>query len=125
MAIPSFGGGKPGIAKPQKARFPQRALKSCQRQPDYYNSSERDSSLTCTLEFKQIIVPFIVYGILYAIPLDSNFKITFVILSGAPIAVVVQNFTEMINQGQENAADMVILGTVLSVITIPLITLVL
>jgi predicted permease len=74
---------------------------------------------------KQIIVPFIVFGILYAIPLDSNFKITFVILSGAPIAAVVQNFTEMINQGQENAADMVILGTVLSVITVPLITLVL
>ena len=74
---------------------------------------------------KQLVIPFIVFGILYAIPLDSDFKITFVVLASTPIAAVVQNFTEMINQGQESAADMVILGTILSIVTVPLVSLVL
>jgi predicted permease len=74
---------------------------------------------------KQIAAPFLLFGILYLIPIDKNLKTTLVILSAAPIAQVVQNFTEMIGEGEEEAADLVLLGTILSLGTIPLVTLVL
>jgi predicted permease len=74
---------------------------------------------------KQIAAPFLLFGILYLIPIDKSLKTTLVILSAAPIAQVVQNFTEMIGEGEEEAADLVLLGTILSLGTIPLVTLVL
>jgi predicted permease len=42
-----------------------------------------------------------------------------------PVASVVLNFSEMLGQGQKTAANLVLLGTGLSAITIPLMVLIL
>ena len=47
------------------------------------------------------------------------------ILCAAPVASVVLNFAEMLGEGQENAANLVLLGTVFSVATLPVMTLLL
>ena len=44
-----------------------------------------------------------------------------VILCATPVASVVLNFAEMLGEGQENAANLVLLGTSLSVVSIPFI----
>jgi predicted permease len=40
-----------------------------------------------------------------------------------PVAAIVQNFAELLGEGQETGAGVVLLGTTLSALTIPLIVL--
>ncbi|MDD5934468.1 MAG: AEC family transporter [Clostridiales bacterium] len=77
-----------------------------------------------TVFMKQIVMPLIALAIAALLPVDKNFKITLFILCGCPIASVVLNFAEMLGEGQETAANMVLLGTLLSVITIPVMMLI-
>lgn len=72
---------------------------------------------------KQFIFPLFVFGALYFIPIDPNLKICLFVMSCCPTAAVVQSYAEMIGQGQENAADMVLLSSVTCVLTVPLMTL--
>lgn len=73
--------------------------------------------------FKQFIFPLIVFGIALLLPLDTNIKITLFVLSCAPIASVVLNFAELIGEGQDTAANLVLLGTMGSIVTIPIMSL--
>ena len=72
---------------------------------------------------KQLLMPLTVFGLLYFIPLDAEMKNAFVIIASAPVASVVLNFAEMLGQGQNDAASLVLTGTVLSVATMPVISL--
>lgn len=72
---------------------------------------------------KQIIFPLIVYLILLPLPLAGEMKASIYILMACPVASVVLNFSEMIGEGQENASSLVLLGTLLSSITIPVMSL--
>ena len=74
---------------------------------------------------KQIILPLIVFLALYFIPIDSYLKNTIFILSATPIASVVLNFSEMIGEGQEDSASLVLCGTILCIITMPVLMLLL
>lgn len=69
---------------------------------------------------KQIIFPLFVFGALYFIPIDGNLKICLFVMSCCPVAAVVQSYAEMIGEGQENAADMVLLSSAFCIATIPL-----
>lgn len=69
---------------------------------------------------KQVIAPIILFGVLYFIQIDTSLKQTLFILSAAPIASVVLNYSELVGEGQEEAASLVLCGTLLSIITLPL-----
>ena len=71
---------------------------------------------------KQIIMPIIVIAITLFLPLDPVMEKSMVILCSCPIASVVLNLSELIGSGQDKAANSVLLGTVLSILTIPLIS---
>ena len=72
---------------------------------------------------KQLVMPLITFLIVWFLPIDYVMKVSLIILSATPIAAVVQNFAEMIGQGQKESANLVLLGTLLSVGTIPLVSL--
>ena len=72
---------------------------------------------------KQIIFPLVAYLILLLLPLEEGMKSSIYILMACPVASVVLSFSEMIGEGQENASSLVLLGTLLSAITIPIMTL--
>lgn len=73
---------------------------------------------------KQILYPLLGLLVVYFLPLEDNMKITLFILCSAPIAAVVQNYAEIIGKGQDTAANLVLFGTFSSVLTIPLMSLI-
>ena len=73
---------------------------------------------------KQIVMPVIALLVFMALPVAPYLKRTMFILSASPVASVVLNFSEMIGEGQKTAANLVLLGTLSSVITIPLLMLI-
>ena len=72
---------------------------------------------------KQIIMPLLAVAITALLPLDPVLEIGFITISSCPVASVVLNLSELIGEGQKDAADCVLLGTILSVVTIPIISL--
>ena len=73
----------------------------------------------------QIAMPFIAFGIMYFLPISPILKTAVVILSSCPVASMVQNYAEIIGQGNDKGANMVLLGTMTSIVTVPLICLIL
>lgn len=69
---------------------------------------------------KQIIFPLVVFAALYFIPIDQSLKTCLFVMSCCPVAAVVQSYAEMIGEGQESAADMVLLSSASCIATIPL-----
>lgn len=74
---------------------------------------------------KLIVFPLAVYGIARLMPVALYLKQTLLLLSACPVASVVLNFAEMHGAGQENAANVVLVSTGLSLLTIPLLSLLL
>jgi len=68
---------------------------------------------------KQIVYPAFCFALLYFIPLRTDMKSAIIIMCCCPVASVVLNFTELLNEGQESAVRLVLLGTIASVVTIP------
>lgn len=77
-----------------------------------------------TVGIKQILMPLIAYVLVMFLPLDPILKRTFFVLCCCPVASVVLNFAEMLGKGQQCSANVVLLGTLLSVITIPVLLLI-
>lgn len=74
---------------------------------------------------KQLIMPLLGFLAIWFLPLESNLKMTFVILCSCPVAAVVLNFAELLGGGQKTAANLVLLSTLTSVLTMPLVMLIL
>ena len=72
---------------------------------------------------KQIVMPLIALAITLMLPLDPIMETAFIIISSCPVAAVVLNLSELLGDGQKYAADCVLLGTLLSILTIPAISL--
>ncbi|MBE6557055.1 MAG: hypothetical protein E7664_04860 [Ruminococcaceae bacterium] len=75
------------------------------------------------IAIKQLILPLAVLGILWLLPIDPNVRTCAFIMTACPVASVVLSFAEMIGEGQETAANLMLLGTFLSVLTIPVMAL--
>lgn len=75
--------------------------------------------------FKQVVLPLIVFAIFYFIPVDVELKQTLFVLFCCPIASVALNYAEMVGRGQNTAANTVLLSVASSVVTIPVMTLLL
>lgn len=71
----------------------------------------------------QIAAPLFMFLVLMIIPVDTEMKKLAYVLFACPVASNVLNFAELCGEGQENAASNVLLGTVLSVLTMPLMVL--
>ena len=69
---------------------------------------------------KQIATPLLAILITSLIPCDPTMEKTFIILCACPTATVILNLAEIIESGQKHAVNTVLLGTILSIITIPL-----
>ncbi len=73
-----------------------------------------------TVVLKQIIYPLMVLLILKILPLEADMKSAIYIIACCPIASMVLNFSELIGKGREEAAGVLLLGTALSCLTLPL-----
>ena len=72
---------------------------------------------------KQIVTPLLAILLTMILPCDPTLEKALVILSACPIASVILNLSEVIDSGQKHAVNTVLLGTMLSVVTVPLIML--
>ena len=72
---------------------------------------------------KQILLPLASLCILLLFPIEPQMRASIYILMACPVASVVLSFSEMIGEGQEQASSLVLLGTLLSAVTVPLMTL--
>lgn len=79
-----------------------------------------------TIIFKQMIYPIIGGAVISLIPfMSENIITTTFILCACPVASIVLNFAELLGDGQEEAADLFLLGTLGSIVTMPVILLLL
>lgn len=74
---------------------------------------------------KQMAVPLVVFALMYFLPVDAFIKQLAFILFCCPVASNVLNFSELAGKGQESAGSCVLLGTILSIATMPLMMLIL
>ena len=78
-----------------------------------------------TILIKQCVMPLVALLLVLFLTLDIYLKRTFFILACCPAASIVLNFSEIVGEGQRDAAGIVLLGTILSAVTLPLMTLLL
>lgn len=71
----------------------------------------------------QIVFPLCVLGVLWLLGVDAELRVCMFIMCACPVAAVVQNYAEILGEGQDTAANMVLLGTMSSIVTLPLMAL--
>lgn len=71
----------------------------------------------------QIVFPLFVYGALWLFGVDEELRLCMYLMCACPVASVVQNYAEIMGQGQDVAANTVLLGSVLSIATLPVLAL--
>lgn len=74
---------------------------------------------------KLIVFPVVVFLILWPLPLDYMLKVTLVIMSAMPSATNTLNFAELYGADKKTSANTILLSTIFSILTIPLIMLLL
>ncbi|NCA67239.1 MAG: hypothetical protein EOM87_04145 [Clostridia bacterium] len=85
-----------------------------------------DGRIYITSSMKLIIYPLAVFLLVFALPVETSIKLTLFILSCCPTASMVQNLAEIHGVGgQKEAANSVLLSTIFSMVTIPLLSLML
>ncbi len=72
---------------------------------------------------KNVIYPLLSFLIIYFIPLPTYIKVTFFILGCCPAASMVLNMSELVKEGQTQAACSVLISTLSCIATIPLLAL--
>jgi len=72
---------------------------------------------------KGFAFPLLALGLLMLFPVEENLRTAVYIMMACPTASVVLNFAEMLGEGQESAANLVLLSTGLSALTIPIMVL--
>lgn len=73
----------------------------------------------------QIVFPLLMLGALTLLPVAAELKWCMYIMCACPVAAVVQNYAEILGEGQDVAANTVLLGTLTSIATLPLLALLL
>lgn len=73
----------------------------------------------------QIVFPLLMLGVLTLLPVATELKWCMYIMCACPVAAVVQNYAEILGEGQDIAANTVLLGTLTSIATLPLLALLL
>ena len=76
-----------------------------------------------TVFINQVIFPLTAFAIVWFMPVDSELKQCLYVMCCCPVASVVLNYAEILGQGQERAANTLLLGTILSIVTLPVLVL--
>lgn len=85
-----------------------------------------DVKIYLTLAVKQLLMPLIAFFVVFLLrDVDLNLRKTFYITCACPVASIVLNFSEIVGEGQTSAANLVLLGTIISIGTLPLMMLLL
>ena len=84
-----------------------------------------DLRIYLTIAVKQFVMPLVGFIIVFFLPLDPSMKAAFFIMCACPAASVVLNFAELVGEGQREAANTVLLSTILSIVTLPVMMLML
>ena len=71
----------------------------------------------------QIVFPLFVYGVLSLLPVDTELMLCMFVMCACPVASIVQNYAEMLGEGQDAAANTVLLGSLSSITTLPVLAL--
>ena len=71
---------------------------------------------------KLLVFPLFCYALVLPFPLDPVFKGSILILAGTPCASILLNLAEIHHNGQKLAATCALLSTLLSIVTIPLLS---
>lgn len=77
-----------------------------------------------SIALKMVVMPLLALAICRLLPVDRDFTASIYILCCVPVANVVLSFAEMLGEGQEAAASVMLLSTLLSIVTIPLMMLI-
>ena len=70
--------------------------------------------------FKLVVFPLLALTICSILPVERDFARGVYVLSCVPVGNMVLSFAEMLGEGQDVAANVVLLSTILSMVTIPL-----
>ena len=85
-----------------------------------------DLRVYLTIAIKQFLMPLVALLILLLLPgLDLGLRRTFFITCSCPIASIVLNFSEIVGEGQEAGANLVLVSTITSILTLPVMMLLL
>ncbi len=85
-----------------------------------------DVRIYLTVAVKQMLMPLIAFATVMALPfVDVNIRMVLFITCACPAASIVLNFAEIVGEGQDSAANLVLVSTLLSVVTLPLLMLLL
>ena len=84
-----------------------------------------DIRIYLTIAVKQFVMPLVALLLVLYLPIALPLKQTLYIIAAAPAASVVLNYAELLGEGQKEAASTVLLSTALSVITLPIMMLLL
>ena len=74
-----------------------------------------------SMAVKLIAMPLLMILVVYFMPIDVTIQKSLIIMAACPCAAVVLTFSELIGQGQDKACNIILLTTLLSVVTLPLI----
>ena len=72
---------------------------------------------------KNVVYPLLSFLIIFFIPLPTYIKVTFFLLGCCPAASMVLNMSELVGEGQTQAACSVLISTLSCIVTIPLLAL--
>lgn len=78
----------------------------------------------CIIAVKHIVFPFVLLLMIYFLPIATYVKQIVFILGACPCAAIIQTYAEMLEKGQKESVQMVLLSTMLSVVTLPLLMLI-
>lgn len=84
-----------------------------------------DYRIYLTIAVKQLLMPLVSLGLVLLLPVPHEVAVTFFVISATPSASIVLNFSEILGEGQREAANTVLLSTILTVLTVPLMMLLL
>lgn len=84
-----------------------------------------DKLVYVTSAIKLLVFPMLGFLLTHFLPIDYGMKATLFILCCCPTASVVLNLSEIYENGQRFAANVVLMSTILTIITIPLLLLIL
>lgn len=72
---------------------------------------------------KQLLVPLVMFFVLKLLPFEANFSHTLLVMTAVPVASMILMASEVLGEGQKEAASIVLVSTISSVVTIPLVML--
>lgn len=73
---------------------------------------------------KLIVFPLVTLAVCSVLPVEREFAVGLYILGCAPVGNMVLSFAELLGEGQDTAANVVLLSTLLSMLTIPVMLLI-